>query len=94
MWPHKVIVTFLFIFEVTDVTQQKKAYRILEQICGADSESSKTFVVSHLKELQEILLKTLASSSSASKTVSTAGVWSIHELWIFYAKDSLKESML
>ena len=62
----------LFIFEVTDVTQQKKAYRILEQICGADSESSKKFVVSHLKELQEILLKTLASSSSASKTVSTA----------------------
>ena len=62
----------LFIFKVTDVTQQKKAYRILEQICGADSESSKNFVVSHLKELQEILLKTLASSSSASKTVSTA----------------------
>lgn len=65
---------FLIIFEVTDVTQQKKAYRILEQICGADSESSKSFVVSHLKELQEILLKTLASSSSASKTVSAAMV--------------------
>lgn len=65
---------FLFIIEVTDVTQQKKAYRILEQICGADSESSKKFVVSHLKELQEILLKTLASSSSASKTVSTAAL--------------------
>jgi len=54
--------------QATDVTQQKKAYRILEQICGADSESSQKFVVSHLKELQEILLKTLASSSSASKT--------------------------
>ena len=61
----------LSVLKVTDVTQQKKAYRVLEQICGADSESSKNFVVSHLKELQEILLKTLASSSSASKTVST-----------------------
>lgn len=54
--------------EATDVTQQKKAYRVLEQICGADSESSQKFVVSHIQELQEILLKTLASSSSASKT--------------------------
>lgn len=54
--------------QATDITQQKKAYRILEQICGADSESSLKFVVSHLKELQDILLKTLASSSSASKT--------------------------
>ncbi|XP_073238782.1 RRP12-like protein isoform X1 [Porites lutea] len=54
--------------QATDVTQQKKAYRIFEQICGADSESSLKFVVSHLKELQDILLKTLASSSSASKT--------------------------
>lgn len=62
---------FMFIFKATDITQQKKAYRILEQICGADSESSLKFVVSHLKELQDILLKTLASSSSASKTVSS-----------------------
>ncbi|KAJ7336525.1 pre-rRNA processing protein [Desmophyllum pertusum] len=54
--------------QATDVTQQKKAYRILEQICGADSESSKKFVLSHLNDLQESLLKTLASSSSASKT--------------------------
>ena len=76
---------FLFIFEVTDVAQQKKAYRVLEQICGADSESSKMFMVSHLKELQEILLKTLASSSSASKTVSTASVVK-HELDLFFQR--------
>ena len=62
--------SILFVFKATEVTQQKKAYRILEQICGADSESCQKFVVSHLKELQEILLKTLASSGSASKTVS------------------------
>lgn len=54
--------------QATDITQQKKAYRVLEQICGAESESSQEFVVSHLSELQEILLKTLAASSSASKT--------------------------
>lgn len=52
----------------TDVSQQRKAYRILEQICGNDSDTGRKFVASHLKELQEILLKTLASSSSASKT--------------------------
>lgn len=54
--------------QATDITQQKKAYRILEQICAADSERCQKFVVSHLKELQGILLKTLASSSSTSKT--------------------------
>lgn len=72
----------MFLFKATDVTQQKKAYRILEQICGADSESSQKFVVSHLKELQEILLKTLASSSSASKTVSTF-VMLMYEVFFF-----------
>lgn len=66
----------LFIFKATDITQQKKAYRVLEQICGAESESSQEFVVSHLGELQEILLKTLAASSSASKTVSTVEMMS------------------
>ena len=66
----------LFIFKATNITQQKKAYRVLEQICGAESESSQEFVVSHLSELQEILLKTLAASSSASKTVSTVEMMS------------------
>ena len=66
----------LFIFKATDITQQKKAYRVLEQICGAESESSQEFVVSHLSELQEILLKALAASSSASKTVSTVEMMS------------------
>ena len=60
-----------FSYQSTDVSQQRKAYRILEQICGNDSDTGRKFVASHLKELQEILLKTLASSSSASKTVST-----------------------
>lgn len=73
---------FMFIFKATDITQQKKAYRILEQICGADSESSLKFVVSHLKELQDILLKTLASSSSASKTVSSTS--SAKYNWLTY----------
>ena len=76
---------FMFIFKATDITQQKKAYRILEQICGADSESSLKFVVSHLKELQDILLKTLASSSSASKTVSSTS--SAKYNWLTYYTD-------
>lgn len=74
---------FMFIFKATDITQQKKAYRILEQICGADSESSLKFVVSHLKELQDILLKTLASSSSASKTVSSTSS-AKYNWWTYY----------
>lgn len=73
----------MFIFKATDITQQKKAYRILEQICGADSESSLKFVVSHLKELQDILLKTLASSSSASKTVSSTSS-AKYNWWTYY----------
>lgn len=74
---------FMFIFKATDITQQKKAYRILEQICGADSESSLKFVVSHLKELQDILLKTLASSSSTSKTVSSTSS-AKYNWWTYY----------
>lgn len=74
---------FMFLFKATDITQQKKAYRILEQICGADSESSLKFVVSHLKELQDILLKTLVSSSSASKTVSSTSS-AKYSWWTYY----------
>lgn len=69
--PLFVLLVSFFSYQSTDVSQQKKAYRILEQICGNDSDTGRKFVSSHLKELQEILLKTLASSSSASKTVST-----------------------
>lgn len=69
--PLFVLLVSFFSHQSTDVSQQRKAYRILEQICGNDSDTGRKFVASHLKELQEILLKTLASSSSASKTVST-----------------------
>ena len=57
-------------FKATDITQQKKSYRVLEQICSADSDHCQRFVVSNLNELQDILVKALAASNSASKTVS------------------------
>ncbi|EDO48743.1 predicted protein [Nematostella vectensis] len=50
-----------------DVTQQKKAYRVLEQMCSSDSQACRAFLSSHLDQLQDKLLNSLASSSSASK---------------------------
>ncbi|XP_077992398.1 RRP12-like protein [Glandiceps talaboti] len=50
-----------------DKTLQKKSYRILEEICGSSSDASQTFVEDNLSGLQEILLKALSSSVSASK---------------------------
>ncbi|XP_033098395.1 RRP12-like protein isoform X2 [Anneissia japonica] len=54
-------------FEDDDRTVQKKAYRILEEICGSKLESTQRFIDSHLSDLQEVLLKSLAAASPSSK---------------------------
>lgn len=48
---------------------QKKAYRVLEEMCGGESEESKSFVVKNLETLKVVLLETLKNASSPAKRV-------------------------
>ncbi len=46
---------------------QKKAYKILEEICRSEGEECAAFRSDNLDRIQEVLLKSLSSSSPASK---------------------------
>ncbi|KAF7253862.1 RRP12-like protein [Varanus komodoensis] len=46
---------------------QKKAYRVLEEICASDRPACQNFVQSHLEELQTALLGSLPSATSPAK---------------------------
>lgn len=49
---------------------QKKAYRVLEEMCGGDRDACKSFVTSNLETLKVVLLDTLKNASSPAKRVS------------------------
>ncbi|XP_038070845.1 RRP12-like protein [Patiria miniata] len=51
----------------TDHTVQKKAYRVLENLCDGSTEAGRQFVASHLQQLQETLVTSLSSSGPSSK---------------------------
>lgn len=55
--------------QVKEPGMQKKAYRVLEELCGAEREQCKSFVVSNLETLKLVLLDTLKKASSPSKRV-------------------------
>ncbi|MGH0150138.1 UNVERIFIED_CONTAM: hypothetical protein FKN15_016687 [Acipenser sinensis] len=48
---------------------QKKAYRILEEMCGGEREPCRQFVLTNLEELKRTLLGSLKSASSPAKRV-------------------------
>lgn len=48
---------------------QKKAYRVLEEMCGGEREECRSFVVSNLETLKVVLLETLKNASSPAKRV-------------------------
>ena len=49
---------------------QKKAYRVLEEMCGGEREECRSFVVANLETLKVVLLDTLKKASSPAKRVS------------------------
>ncbi|XP_071507435.1 RRP12-like protein [Diadema antillarum] len=51
----------------TDRTMEKKAYRVLEELCEGVSEASQEFLKVNLDDLKTVLLKSLSSSSPSSK---------------------------
>lgn len=48
---------------------QKKAYRVLEEVCAAPHAPCQAFVRSHLPDLQAALLDSLKSAASPAKRV-------------------------
>uniref|UniRef100_A0A8C1LN63 RRP12-like protein n=1 Tax=Cyprinus carpio TaxID=7962 RepID=A0A8C1LN63_CYPCA len=46
---------------------QKKAYRVIEEICGGESASCKAFVLQNLEELKTMLIDSLTTAASSSK---------------------------
>lgn len=48
---------------------QKKAYRVLEEMCGGEADACRSFVVENLETLKVVLLETLKNASSPAKRV-------------------------
>ncbi|XP_048061220.1 RRP12-like protein [Megalobrama amblycephala] len=62
--------TFEFIkpfVESKDAGIQKKAYRVLEEMCGGERASCKAFVLANLEQLKGMLLDSLTSAASPAK---------------------------
>lgn len=53
--------------ETKEPGMQKKAYRVLEEMCGGESDDCKSFVVANLETLKVVLLETLKKASSPAK---------------------------
>lgn len=61
---------------------QKKSYRVLEELCGAEREQCKSFVVSNLETLKAVLLDTLKKASSPAKRVRCLPPKSVEEVFL------------
>lgn len=53
--------------DVKNNKEQKKAYRLLEEICGSETEGCKEFVKRNRKHVQKLLVKSLDSAVVSSK---------------------------
>lgn len=52
---------------------QKKAYRVLEEVCASPQGPGALFVQNHLEDLKKTLLDSLRSTSSPAKRVRALG---------------------
>ncbi|XP_062257338.1 RRP12-like protein [Platichthys flesus] len=53
--------------ETKDQGMQKKAYRVLEEMCGGERDECRSFVLANLETLKVVLLETLKNASSPAK---------------------------
>lgn len=53
--------------ELKNNKEQKKAYRLLEEICASESEGCKQFLENNRKAVQKLLMKSLSSAAVTSK---------------------------
>lgn len=54
--------------EITNKKEQKKAYRLLEEICSSESNDCKNFVKNNRKEVQKLLMKSLKTAAISSRS--------------------------
>ena len=48
---------------------QKKAYRVLEELCGGERPECQAFITANMETLKQVLLDTLKNASSPAKRV-------------------------
>ncbi|KAM4608020.1 RRP12-like protein [Polymixia lowei] len=53
--------------ETKEPGMQKKAYRVLEEMCGGEREECQSFVLANLETLKHVLLETLKNAASPAK---------------------------
>ncbi|XP_034040063.1 RRP12-like protein [Thalassophryne amazonica] len=53
--------------EIEEPGMQKKAYRVLEEMCGGERDECRSFVMTNLESLKVVLLSTLKQVSSPAK---------------------------
>uniref|UniRef100_A0A8C2WTD6 Ribosomal RNA processing 12 homolog n=1 Tax=Cyclopterus lumpus TaxID=8103 RepID=A0A8C2WTD6_CYCLU len=58
---------FTRIMSTKEPGMQKKAYRVLEEMCGGERDECRSFVVANLETLKVVLLETLKNASSPAK---------------------------
>ncbi|KAM8858593.1 RRP12-like protein isoform 2-T2 [Spinachia spinachia] len=63
----ELIKPYLEFFQTKQPGMQKKAYRVLEELCGGEREECRSFVVANLETLKVVLLETLKNASSPAK---------------------------
>lgn len=54
--------------DIKNNKEQKKAYRILEEICASESQGCREFVKSNRKEIQRLLMRSLNTAAVSSKS--------------------------
>ncbi|XP_076468663.1 RRP12-like protein isoform X2 [Babylonia areolata] len=53
--------------KASDKTLQKKAYRILEEVCECESDTCRQFLLSNLSRIQQLVLGSLSTSAPSTK---------------------------
>lgn len=74
-WNSVPLLSLCFIFPSQSKVHgvQKKAYRVLEEVCASSQGPAASFVQSHLDDLKKTLLDSLRSTSSPAKRVRALG---------------------
>ncbi|XP_069705584.1 RRP12-like protein [Periplaneta americana] len=71
--------------------EQKKAYRLLEELCGSSAEVCKNYVKSNLEEIQKLLLESLSTAAAPSKGPRLRCLSSLVAIMDYFQLDVLKE---
>ena len=75
-------------FQTKEAGMQKKAYRVLEELCGGERPECQSFIMANMETLKQVLLDTLKNASSPAKRVRppppppSTQAWSSRKVYI------------